>query len=240
MSRFESSLSLQGLFSGENRKPAVILLFAPLAILTWKKFGTKAFYLTHRAAFGLGHNPDWEGAIYSYVTALVLFGLIPALLIKLVFGETLAGYGVRLGDQRFGWRAVAVMAPVVMLLAYPTAGDPQFLAEYPLVRGAGASAAAFILHALLYLVYYASYEMFMRGFIQFGLRERFGDWHAILVQVAISALFHLGKPDGEAFSSVLGGLIWGLVVFRSRSLLYVLLTHWLLGVSLDFFICFAP
>ena len=28
--------------------------FAPLAILTWKKFGTKAFYLTHWAAFGPG------------------------------------------------------------------------------------------------------------------------------------------------------------------------------------------
>ena len=240
MNRFDSSLSLKGLFSGENRKPAVILLYAPLAVLTWKTFGTKAFYLTHWAAVGPGRNPDWEGAIYSHVAALVLLGIIPALLIKLVFRETLAGYGVRLGDQRFGWRALAVMAPVVMLLAYPAASDPQFLAEYPLVRGAGASAAAFILHALLYLVYYASYEMFMRGFIQFGLRERFGDWHAILVQVALSALFHIGKPDGEAFSSVLGGLVWGLVVFRSRSLLYVLLTHWLLGVSLDFFICFAP
>jgi len=38
---------------------------------------------------------------------------------------------------------------------------------------------------------------------------------------------------------VLGGLLWGMVVFRSRSLLYVLLVHWLLGVSLDYFICFG-
>ncbi len=80
--------------------------------------------------------------------------------------------------------------------------------------------------------------MLMRGFIQFGLRESFGDWNAILIQTTISALFHIGKPDGEILSSILGGLIWGIVVFRSRSLLYVLAVHWLLGVSLDFFICF--
>jgi len=127
----------------------------------------------------------------------------------------------------------------MILLTYPSANDPQFLAEYPLFKGAGANMAVFTGHAFFYLTYYMGYEMMMRGFIQFGLREQLGDWNAILVQTAISGLFHIGKPDGEIFSSILGGILWGIVVFRSRSLLYVLTVHWLLGVSLDFFICFA-
>lgn len=239
MNRFDSSLSLKGLLSGENKKTTVILLVAPVLIIVWKYYGAKAFYLAHLTAWSILGSTDWTGAIYSYMTGLILFGLLPIFIIKFVFHEPLSSYGVQIGDSKFGWLAVAVMAPIMIALTYPSANNPQFLAEYPLFKGAGASAAIFTAHSFLYLVYYLSYEMMMRGFIQFGLRDQLGDWNAILVQTAISSLFHIGKPDGEIFSAILGGLIWGIVVFRSRSLLYVLIVHWLLGVSLDFFICFT-
>jgi len=239
MNRFDTSLSMKGLFSGENKKTTLILLIAPILIIVWKYYGTKAFYMAHLTAWGVMNNPDWTGATYSFLTGLFLFGLIPILIIKLVFHEPLSLYGVQFGDWKFGWLAVAVMAPIMIALTFPSAKDPQFLAEYPLFKGAGASGAIFTGHAFLYLTYYLGYEMLMRGFIQFGLRAQLGDWNAILVQTVISSLFHIGKPDGEIFSSILGGLIWGIVVFRSRSLLYVLVVHWLLGVSLDFFICFV-
>lgn len=238
MNRFDSSLSLKGLFSGDYRKSTLILLVAPVLIVVWKYYGTKAFYIAHLTSYALFNNPDWTGATYSFFTGLVLFGLVPILIIKFVFHEPLSKYGVQIGDWKFGLLAVAVMAPVMIALTYPSASDPRFLAEYPLFKGAGASAGIFTSHALLYLMYYLGYEMLIRGFIQFGLRNQLGDWNAILVQTAISTLFHIGKPDGEVFSSILGGLIWGIVVFRSRSLLYVLIVHWLLGISLDFFICF--
>lgn len=239
MNRFDSSLSLRGLFSGDYRKSTVILIVAPLLIIVWKYYGTKAFYLAHLTGYVLFNSPDWTGAAYSFVTGLVLFGFVIVFIIKFVFHEPLSNYGVQLGDWKFGWLAFAVMAPVMIAMTYPSANNPQFLAEYPVFKGAGASAAIFFGHSLMYLMYYLGYEMLMRGFIQFGLREQLGDWNAILVQTAISTLFHIGKPDGEIFSCILGGIIWGIVVFRSRSLLYVLLVHWLLGVSLDFFICFV-
>lgn len=239
MNRFDSSLSLKGLFSGENKKSTLILLVAPVLIISWKYYGTKAFYLSHLTSWALLNNPDLTGATYSFVTGLVLFGLLPILIIKFIFHEPLSLYGVQIGDTKFGWLAVAVMAPVMIALTYPSSTDPQFLAQYPLFKGAGASGAVFTGYSFLYLTYYLGYEMMMRGFIQFGLRSQLGDWNAILVQTAISSLFHIGKPDGEIFSAILGGLIWGIVVFRSRSLFYVLIVHWLLGVSLDFFICFV-
>jgi membrane protease YdiL (CAAX protease family) len=239
MNQFDSSLSLKGLFSGENKKPTIILLLAPVVLTTWKYYGTKAFFMAHLSSFALFKNTHWTGATYILVTGLLLFCLFTVIVIKLIFRESLADYGVRIGDWKFGLLSVAVMAPVMIALTFPSARDPQFLAEYPLFRGAGASATVFMQYSFLYLAYYAGYEMFMRGFIQFGLREKFGDWNAILIQTAISCLFHIGKPDGEIYSSILGGLIWGIVAFRSRSLLYVLIVHWLLGVSLDYFICFA-
>jgi membrane protease YdiL (CAAX protease family) len=239
MNRFENSLSFSGLFSCENKKSTIILLLTPILATTWKYYGTKAFYLAHLASsFVFFNDADWTGAVFSFFSGLILFGVLPVLCIKLVFREKLASYGLQIGDWKFGLLAAAMMAPVMIALTYPSSKDPQFLAEYPLFHGAGASIAAFIQHSFLYLTYYIGYEIFMRGFIQFGLREKFGDWHAILIQTAISCLFHIGKPDGEIYSSILGGLIWGIVVFRSRSLWYVLLVHWLLGISLDYFICF--
>ena len=39
--------------------------------------------------------------------------------------------------------------------------------------------------------------------------------------------------------TIVAGLLWGFIVFRARAPWAVLLMHWALGVSLDFFICFA-
>jgi membrane protease YdiL (CAAX protease family) len=74
--------------------------------------------------------------------------------------------------------------------------------------------------------------------MQFGLRTRLGDWNAILVQTLVSCLLHIGKPSAEIYSSILGGIVWGTIVFRTRSLLPALLLHWLLGVCLDAFIIY--
>lgn len=240
MKEFESSIFPKKLFIKENLKPTIILLVAPIFVTTWKYYGTKEFYLSQLSSlFVCFNNPDWTGAFYSFISSLILFGLIPLLIIKYAFKEKLSDYGLQIGDWKFGILSVLVMAPVMIALTYPSAKDAQFISEYPLFKGAGASAFIFIQHAFLYLIYYIGYEIFMRGFIQFGLRDKFGDWYAILIQTSISCLFHIGKPDGEIYSSILGGIIWGIVVFRTRSLLYVLIVHWLLGISLDYFICFT-
>ncbi|MEX0602091.1 MAG: CPBP family intramembrane glutamic endopeptidase, partial [Bacteroidota bacterium] len=89
-----------------------------------------------------------------------------------------------------------------------------------------------------YLMFYIGWEIYFRGFMQFGLRAAFGDWYSILIQVGASCLVHIGKPAGETYSSIIGGLVWGILVFRTRSILYAILTHWLLGVALDFFIVY--
>jgi membrane protease YdiL (CAAX protease family) len=74
--------------------------------------------------------------------------------------------------------------------------------------------------------------------MQFGLRKALGDWNSILIQTLASCLLHIGKPAGEIYGSIIGALIWGIVAFRAQSILFIILLHWFLGVSLDFFICY--
>jgi membrane protease YdiL (CAAX protease family) len=240
MNRVEQSFSLTGLFTGENRRPTIILLLAPVLVVTSKYFGSKSFYLENlSSSFALHGNTQWTAAVYVFLATFVLFGLIPMAVVRFVFNDRLSDYGLQVGDWRFGIKAIAVIAPIMMLSAYPSSKMPDFLAEYPLYKGVGDSAAAFLHHAILYLLFYIGWEVFFRGFMQFGLRGKFGDWYSILIQTMASCLWHIGKPAGETYTSIIGAIVWGIVVFRSRSLLYVILIHWLLGVSLDFFICFA-
>lgn len=236
---FDSSISLAGLFSGERKKPTLILLLTPLFLTAFKYYGSKQYYLDNLQSITIGGDPDLSGALYVFISSLLFLGLPSVLLIKVVFKESFSSYGVQVGDWRFGWKAFLVLAPIMILSTFPSSRMNDFLAEYPLYRGAGGSAGIFLFHALSYLVYYVGWEIFFRGFVQHGLRGALGDWNAILVQTLASCLVHIGKPAGETFSSILGGIVWGIVVFRSRSLWPVLLVHWLLGVSLDFFILFT-
>lgn len=237
MNRLSTSISLGGLFSGERMKPTLILLLTPVLLVTFKYYGSKQWYFeVLRDWFVLADNPELTSALYVFIASFVLFGIVPLLVIRFVFKEPVSSYGLQMGDSTFGWKAVAILGPLFVLSAYPSSFMPEFLAEYPLYPGAGATTGAFISHALSYLFFYIGWEIYFRGFMQFGLRSTFGDWNSILIQVMASCLVHIGKPAAETYSSILGGLVWGILAFRTRSIVYGLVIHWLLGVALDLFI----
>lgn len=237
MNRFDVSLSFKGLASGANRKPTIILLWAPVAIVTWRTFGSQEFFLRRLQPLGLWGNPLQGAELYTCGASLVVFGLASLALIRFVLNETLASYGVAVGEWRVALKALLVLSPVMVALGAAASKNPEFLAQYPLYRGACASLPAFLLHAAAYLAYYLGFEAFFRGFVQFGLRESLGDWHAILVQTALSTLMHIGKPTGEIYGAVVGGIVFGVLAFRTRSLISVILLHFVLGISLDLFVC---
>lgn len=229
--------STGGLLRSADRKATIVLVSAPVLGILFFYLGSRPFYVRHLASsFVLGGNAEMTAGLFTFASAFVLLGLIPALIVKLVFGEPLSAYGVRAGDLSWGWKAFAVVAPAMALLSFSASKTPEFLAVYPLNRAAGDGVIPFAVHAVAYLAFYAGWEFGFRGFVQFGLREQLGDWNAILVQAAISAALHVGKPFGETLGAVLGGILWGVIAFRSRSLLVPLLTHWVLGLSLDLFI----
>ena len=231
--------SLAGLLRTADRKVTLILLVAPVLMTLFRYGGSKEFYFQHLAgAFVLAGNVELTAGLYHFAAAFVLLGLVPLLIVKCIFRESLADYGVQAGDLSYAWKAFLVVAPVMLLLSYPAAKDPAFLAQYPLNRAASLGPLWFAGHAVAYLVFYVGWEFGFRGFLQFGLRGALGDWNAILIQTLASCLLHIGKPFGEILGAIPGGLLWGVIAFRSRSLLVPILTHWVLGISLDFYMVY--
>ena len=232
-----SELRCCGLPRGQV-KPAVALLLSTVLMLTWWYFGSRGFLWRHLPTAGLwGHDRATVAALGSFLAAFVLLGLIPALVVTLGLRERLADYGVRWGDARRTLWATALLVPLFVLGGYLSSSNPSLRAYYPLTPTAGASAADFALHAAAYLLFYLGWEFHFRGFLQHALQPTAGDASAVAIQVLASCLLHLGKPAIETYSAILGGILWGVLAIRTKSLFAGLAQHSALGLSLDWFLC---
>ncbi len=228
---------LASAFRGEQLKPTVILLVAPFLLVTWRYSGDPKWLAEAiPESCVLWGDRAASGAVYSFLAGFVLLGLAPAILVRFAFRERLADYGVRIGDKARTWRSILVLCPCFVLAGYLASTDPTVQAHYPINPSAGKSPAMFAIHAATYLLFYVGWEFHFRGFLQVGIRDRIGDVNALLVQVLASGLLHLGRPASETYASLLAGLLWGVLAIRTRSLLSGLLQHYLLGISLDWFL----
>jgi len=75
-----------------------------------------------------------------------------------------------------------------------------------------------------------------RGVLLFGLRPRLGAGAANLVQTALSVTAHFGRAVNETFAAAPAGIVFGAIDLNVGSIWYVALLHWLVGVSMDWFI----
>lgn len=220
---------------GPQRKATVILLSSTVLMTAWWYFGSPQFYRDHVA--GAGNGALFAPAVYCFASCFVLLGLVPALIVTFGLGERLSDYGVQLGDRAQTLRTFLMLGPLLVLGGFLASRIPALAAYYPMNAAACDSALSFAGHALSYLLFYLGWEFHFRGFLQFGLRDSLGPTNALLVQVMASSLLHFGRPGVETFSAILGAILWGCVAYRTRSLLSGLGQHYLLGISLDFFLC---
>jgi uncharacterized protein len=222
-------------FRGPQRKPTIILLYSSFVLVAWKYAGSPEFVLQRlQPCCTLFDDPQATAAIYSFLACFVFLGVMPALIVKCFFRERLADYGVQLGDWARTVRSLLLLAPAFAIGGYIASRDPTVAAVYPINPNA---CHMFGVHALTYVLFYLGWEFYFRGFMQMGLRESLGDVNALLVQVLASTLLHIGKPGTETFGAIFGGILWGILVYRTRSLLSGIVQHALLGLVLDWFLC---
>jgi len=159
-----------------------------------------------------------EGLRYQAIERAITFGLVPALVIVVGFRGRLTDYGLGLGDWRWGVGLAvfgcAVMTPVVVGLG----SGPDFGAYYSV---ASAPLGDLLATHLLELV---SAEFLIRGFLMFTLLRAIGPFGLVVAQVPF-VFAHLGKPELELFSTILGGAVFGWLNWRTRSIWWSALGH---------------
>ena len=213
------------------------MIYAMLAMIFWKSL-TVPIALQHFIyhTFGEGYATDFLLGTHKIFGSFFLFGIIPMLIVKLIFREKLADYGLRLGNGRQLLVNTLIFVPCVFVIGMLTGRDAAFWNVYPYNPVVTNAPLLFFCHALTYLAYYFGWEFFFRGFMQHGLRDSFGIYNAILVQTMASAVLHFGHPMSEMLGAIAGGLLWGFFVLHCRSLWAGFLQHSVLGIALDWFI----
>jgi len=206
-------------------------------MLTWKNFGSAQWYAENLANEN-GREIAFAASAYQFVSCLILLGVIPALIVKLVFRERLVDYGVGLGNRMLTVRSFLIAAPAFLFFGYLSVQAPGMSEAYPINKQLGVT-TPFLIHACSYALYYIGWEFHFRGFLQFGLADSMGRPSALAVQVIASSLLHIGQPSTELIGAIAGGFLWGWLAFRTKSVLSGTLQHILLGLTVDAAIIFS-
>jgi len=228
---------LLGRLQAEPLRSNALMVSVPVLVALFTYFGSNEFY--RRALSTRQTYNDLHGYLYQHAGCFAILGL-GSLVAGRLLGFSPRRLGLRLGNARFGWTAAGVLvAGVALPVSYALSFTPGIAQAYPEARSALLSGDRFALHAAVYALYFAGWETFFRGYMLFGLEERFGAWAAILVQTIPSALIHTsiagsGKPAAETFGAIPVGILLGWLALRTRSIIYPFMAHAAAGLLTDF------
>ena len=148
----------------------------------------------------------------------VYYLLIPLLIILFGYSESPRAYGLTLGDWRQGLKLTLLVIGAALPLVAFAARTPAMQAYYAGDGGRWQELVAPIAVSLI------GWEFLFRGFLLFSLVALMGPT-AIIVQAVPFALAHLGKPEIETITTIIGGSLFGWVAWRTRSFVYPYLIH---------------
>ena len=210
------------------RSPAfiVIMIAGPLLF---------AFKMVLNPAISFSMDPEadrfWNQVFYwpalAVITAFLLY------CIWLVFDRDQPFYGCTTKGLDFTPYLLMLLIMVPLIIAAST--QPDFLATYPKLNeldiGLGDMKIEWwhkLFYELSYGTDFITIELFFRGFLVLAFVKWAGK-EAILPMACFYCTIHFGKPLGECISSYFGGLLLGIVVYNTRSIVGGLMVH--LGIA---------
>ena len=194
------SLNLAGLRL-PLRETVVVLVTTVVLIIDWYH------------PLWLGTSPDLSVG----VARLGLFLAVPILTLILL-GQRPNDYGLRIGDWRIGLAVILVLAALVTPILLVVSGLPDFDLYY---RHDPAALPGALLGNMLSV---GAAEFLFRGFLMWTLIGLAGPSGVVLATFPF-VFTHLGKPELETLSTFFGGLAFGWIAWRTRSVLYGALLH---------------
>ena len=220
-----------------RQEPFWLLLVATTVLFVFHylaRADTVGVYAAERGWLPLTKPP--LGTTTHFIVSAVLLGLIPVLAARWLTRSSLKDLGLGLGRWRLGLVWLAVGIPLAVLAGWISAPSLEMRAVYPLDPTLTTEPSRFASHAFRQSFYFLAWEVLFRGVILFGLRRHVGGATANMIQTALSVLAHFGRPMEETLSAIPAGLVFGAIDLRVGSIWYVAIIHWVVGVSLDWWI----
>lgn len=188
---------------------------------------------------GINLRPVLSGPEQTF-TDLVLYWPILAAAMSIVL-LAIWFYGDRdqplygLHGKHIQWKPYFIMLGLMIPLIAAASTQAEFLETYPklsnldqAIENGEVTWWQKLLFELSYGSDFFTIEFFFRGFLILGFLKWAGK-DAILPMACFYCTIHFGKPLGECISSYFGGILLGIIVFHTRSILGGLVVH--LGIA---------
>jgi membrane protease YdiL (CAAX protease family) len=213
----------------------IIIVFISVAVLQ-----TISYYYTSRRFFRYNYFDQLQfdknvflfEYIYWFIGDFLTLFILPLLIIKLLLKGKLTDYGLRVGDYKIGIKYSFIFLAIMIPIVWIVSANKEFINTYPQLSDVKYSWGIFFLFEAGIFLYMIAWEFIWRGFMLFGLEEKFG-YYAVLIQMIPFLILHNGKPAPETFGAIIAGLALGILALKTRSVLYCIITHAGVMFSID-------
>lgn len=158
---------------------------------------------------------------------------LPVIVIVFVLKEKVSDYGLGFGNVKRG----LILSGAFFLLCIPVLmfllANSDFKRYYLPQLNNLSSAELWITYGIKDFLCIFKGEFILRGFLLFGLRNVFGSFFAVLIQVIPYVLLHLGKPELECYGSIVFGFALGYLALHTRSIWYGTILHWSIACAFN-------
>ncbi len=182
--------------------------------------GLGTLFLTVAGYHPLG--PPW-------ISSPLYFAVLPLLTILLILRKNPLDFGLRSGNVKVWSLYVVATVIVAVPILYFASRNPTLSRYYTV---ADLNIATYSAQTLVYLI---AWEFIFRGFLLFGLKDKFKE-ASILVQMVPFVLLHLGKPEIETLSTIITGMYFGWVAYRGNSFWPAFIIHAFINISFVIFV----
>jgi hypothetical protein len=229
-------VNFKEIFQDVSQKEYAFWTICLIAMVLFLYPGDESFYLNILSSGSSSSDlNEYGGYIYHHIATLFIFGLPFWSLHRLKLAPDEKVF-MTLGDWKWGAKWTVISLLIAVGPTYFSSFDPEFTNEYPLSPLAFESARLYIIFHLSYILYYIGWEGFFRGFIGYGaLKLGYRPFVALMIQVSLSSIIHIGKPSGELIGAIPGGIWMGVLAYRSRSIMWPFLFHVALGFLNSYF-----
>lgn len=213
----------------------VITIFLAVGVLQ-----TVSWYFTSRRFFRISYFEEFQfhpdvyliEYLYWFVGDFITFFLPAILIIKFLFRESLRDYGLQIGDYRNGFKYIFIFVALMIPVLWFISSTESFAKAYPHLSSARESWQIFLIYEAGIILYMIGWEFFWRGFMLFGLEEKFG-YYTVLIQMIPFLILHNGKPVLETFGAIVAGIALGILALGTRSIFYCIIAHAGVMFSMD-------
>lgn len=162
------------------------------------------------------------------ISQFIYFIIIPIFVICFVLRDNPIHYGIRIGNFSIWVKYVIITILFSMPILF-------FASRFSQISKFYSKQFNYFSYFYTMVPILLAWEFLLRGFLLFGLSEKFGK-ASIIIQMVPFVLLHLGKPEAETLSCILTGLWFGWIAYRGRSFWPAFIIHLFINIATNFFV----